>query len=85
VELKDRYFFRVSGDSALFLIYRVELKAIFAGTLTISSAFVPNLPCGVESCFFSEAPEGASGFLIYRVELKVDFTERFPHLAHASS
>ena len=52
-------------------MYRVELKALnepmFATTI---SHFVPNVPCGVESCSLVALTPNPPWFLMYRVELK---------------
>ena len=53
-----------------FLIYRVELKEYFVIGRAIPIAFVPNLPCGVESRQSLRKRELFFLFLIYRVELK---------------
>ena len=70
VELKVEEFLNTLMFYLLFLMYRVELKAISVNSLN-SSGEVPNVPCGVERNLLFVKPQEPCSFLMYRVELKV--------------
>ena len=54
----------------LFLMHRVELKAVTFASVLLARANVPNAPCGVERLFAVVGCGCWRKFLMHRVELK---------------
>jgi len=85
VELKVYKLLSKFFAKSMFLMYRVELKAVKKCHAPRPAPKVPNVPCGVESRnqagLQPDSPRGK--FLMYRVELKVeiDNSVQFYYLA----
>ena len=70
VELKVISGLTIKITVDLFLMHRVELKAVFYLYNDMLYSPVPNAPCGVESLMPRFPSQAVFQFLMHRVELK---------------
>ena len=63
----------VKNQCKLFLMHRVELKAISSILASKGNSKVPNAPCGVERWVLNLMGSVIVLFLMHRVELKAEF------------